>query len=87
MVMTGAQALVEQGRKEGKEKGHKEGRNEGRADEARRILLRQGSRKFGPADSQTEAAIRSIKSIRRLEQLTDYLLDVSDWTTLLSQDQ
>ena len=54
------------------------------ADEAKRILLRMGGKRFGPADADTRAAIESIVDVDRLEQLTERLLDVSRWDELLA---
>ena len=56
----------------------------GRIDEARKILLRQGSKRFGPPDVRTRTAIEAITEIERLEQLTERLLDVSSWDELLA---
>lgn len=65
-------------------KGRAEGRAEGQAVEARKILLRQGGKRFGPPDARTREAIEAITDIDRLEQLTERLLDVSSWDELLA---
>jgi predicted transposase YdaD len=67
----------------GRELGRKEGREEGRTEEARKILLRQGEKKFGPPDAAVWAAIESIVDLARLEDLTDRLLSVDSWQELL----
>lgn len=54
------------------------------ADEAKRILLRMGGKRLGPADADTRAAIESIVDVDRLEQLAERLLDVSSWDELLA---
>ena len=56
----------------------------GRTDEARTIVLRQGGKRFGPADTRTRSAIEAIADVDRLEQLTERLLDVSSWNELLA---
>jgi hypothetical protein len=64
-------------------KGRAEGRVEGQAAEARKILLRQGTKRFGSPDARTRSAIEAIADVDRLEQLTERLLDVSSWDELL----
>ena len=58
---------------------------EGRAEEARRILKRQGSRRFGAPSPSHETAIDAIADLVRLEQLTDRVLEVKGWEELLAQ--
>ena len=53
------------------------------ADEAKRILLRMGTKRLGPPDAHIRAAIEAIMDVDRLEQLTERLLDVSGWDDLL----
>jgi hypothetical protein len=57
--------------------------DEGRTDEARKILLRQGRKRFGPATAQVEAAIQALTDLDRLERLSERLLDVTSWQELL----
>lgn len=65
--------------------GRNEGRNEGRAEEARKLLLLQGAKRFGaPADAPTRAALEAITDLSRLEELGARLLDVSSWQELLT---
>ena len=65
--------------------GRTEGLPEGRTTEARRILLRQGTKRFGTPDTVALAALEAIHDIDRLEDLGDRLLDadVRDWNGLL----
>jgi predicted transposase YdaD len=74
------QAIIEEGRVEGRE----EGRVEGRVEEARAILLRQGTKRFGPPTPQAQAALETITAIDRLELLSERLLDVESWDELLA---
>jgi hypothetical protein len=60
------------------------GEARGRADEARRILLRLGERKFGPPTVGTRAELRRISDLERLELLTDRVLNASSWDELLA---
>ena len=54
-----------------------------RADEARRILLRQGTKRFGAPSPQIQAIMEAIASLERLEGLTDRILEVESWNELL----
>jgi predicted transposase YdaD len=58
--------------------------DEGRAEEARKLLLRLGTRRFGTPDHRTQTALEETISTDRLEQLADRLLDVSGWDELLA---
>jgi hypothetical protein len=60
-----------------------EGEAIGEVRAARAILLRLGSRRFGPPDARTRTAIDAITSAERLEQLTERILDVENWDELL----
>jgi hypothetical protein len=57
---------------------------EGRVEEARAILLRQGTKRFGPPAPQARAALEAITAIDRLELLSERLLDVESWDELLA---
>lgn len=61
-----------------------EGEAQGRADEARRILLRLGRKRFGPPDARDRAALQRVRDLERLERLTDRVLDVASWGELLA---
>ena len=63
----------------------REGRAEGRAEEAKRILKRLGSKRFGKPEPHIEAAIDAIADLDRLEQLSDRVLEVTGWEELLAQ--
>ena len=58
--------------------------NDGRVEEAKTILLRLGRIKFGAPDETAEAAIRSMKRLKRLEALSEGLLSVNSWQELLA---
>jgi len=61
-----------------------EGRLEGDLRTSHRLLLRQGRKRFGPADSETELALTSIKDLERLERMAEAVLTVNSWQELLS---
>jgi predicted transposase YdaD len=64
--------------------GRAEGEAWGRADEARRIVLRLGSLKFGPANTRARATLDRVTDVDQLEQLTDRVLTAASWDELLS---
>ena len=54
------------------------------SEEARKLLLRLGTRRFGTPDLLTQTVLDEITSVERLEQIVDRLLDVSGWDELLA---
>jgi predicted transposase YdaD len=60
-----------------------EGRKEGRADEARNLVLRLGTQRFGPPDPAMRSAIDAEYSVERLEALADSMLRAESWEELL----
>jgi predicted transposase YdaD len=75
------QAILREGRQEGRQ----EGLVEGRISEAQRLVLRQGTKRFGEPDAATVAAVEAIQDILRLEAVHDRALDpdIHDWDELL----
>lgn len=63
------------------------GEARGSVKEAQTILLRQGTKRFGPPTARTWRRIASITSIERLERLAERLLDVTSWQELLSESR
>ena len=61
-----------------------EGREEGALRKVRKILLRQGRRKFGPPDAAAEATVQGIADLDRLERMSDRLFDATSWPDLLA---
>src|SRR5262245_45097308 len=53
------------------------------AEEARKIVLRLGRKRFGPASPDTISALEAIEDPEELEALTERVLDVSRWDELL----
>jgi predicted transposase YdaD len=70
---------------EGEAKGRAEGEMLGRAEEARRILLRIGEKRFGPPDPATRTRIESITELDEPEALTLRVIEVESWAELLTQ--
>jgi predicted transposase YdaD len=62
-----------------------EGREEGRIEEARRFLLRLGTKQLGPPAATTVAALEQVQDLSRFEALADRILDadIHGWDDLL----
>jgi hypothetical protein len=60
------------------------GERKGEAKGIRDTLLILGGEKFGAPDTETLAALESIKSVDRLHHLSRRLLHVASWQDLLS---
>ena len=65
------------------EEGRAEGREQGRVEEARRMLLLIGGKRFGETDADTQVAVNRITSQQQLEQLATRLFEVESWQELL----
>jgi len=78
------QAILEEGRESGILLGREAGREEGSADEARRILLRLGTRKFGPPNPATSAILDRVRDREMIETLIDGILHATSWPELLA---
>ena len=63
----------------------REGRQEGEVKGEQKLLLRQGTKRFGNPDAATIAAIEAIQDIDRLEAIGERILDlnIQDWNDLL----
>jgi hypothetical protein len=59
--------------------------NDGRLEEARRLILRQGTKRFHEPDAEAVAALEAIRDIDRLEAIGERILDpdIRDWEDLL----
>lgn len=77
------QAILDEGRAEGEIKGRAQGEIKGRAEEARRLLLRLGSKRWGDLEASIEAAVQAITDVERLELLTERITEVASWQELL----
>ena len=81
----GRQEGLQAGIQEGLQAGIQRGLQEGRVTEARRLLLRQGVKRFGNPSARAKSAVERIDQIERLELLIDRIQDpeVSSWNQLL----
>jgi len=61
-----------------------EGRLEGEIRRSHRLLLRQGTRRFGAPDAQTAGILTAIQDLERLERLADAILTASSWGELIA---
>jgi hypothetical protein len=61
-----------------------EGEAKGRFEEAKRILLRLGTKRFGPPDARVQAALEAVGNVEGVERLTDRVLDATGWDELLA---
>ncbi len=79
------QAILREGRKEGLVEGRNEGLIEGRVTGEQRLLIRQGTKRFGQPDPATVAAIEAIRDAEQLEALGERIVDpdIHDWHGLL----
>ena len=68
----------------GKAEGKAEGNAEGKVEEARKILLLQGLRRFGPPGPEVEARIAALGELDRLHELLGRIINVATWDELLS---
>lgn len=62
-----------------------EGEAEGRLKEARSLLLRVGTRRFGHPPPHIAIEIESIADLGKLELLHERIVDAASWESLLSQ--
>lgn len=58
--------------------------DEGRIEEAQRIILRQGRKKFGSPSDAIVAAIMAITDLERLHRIQDQIFTSSTWDEQLA---
>lgn len=56
---------------------------EGAVQQAQKMLVRQGSIRFGKPDRKTLAAIEAVGDLGRLDYLAERILQVDSWKELL----
>jgi hypothetical protein len=71
--------------REGKAEAWDEWKLEGKIEEAKRILLRQGRKRFGQPKASVKAQVESLADLRRLERLIDRVLDAKSWDDLICE--
>jgi hypothetical protein len=52
---------------------------EGRVEEAQKLILRQGTIRFGPPDAAVRTAVLAIEGLEQLERMSDRVLTASGW--------
>ncbi len=57
--------------------------DEGQEKHAKAVLLRLGTRRFGPADDSVLARLNAITDLDRLDRQIDRLLEAASWQDLL----
>lgn len=57
---------------------------EGELKNSHKLLLRIGRKQFGEADAASEAELKSIRDLERLERLADAILTAKSWQELLA---
>jgi hypothetical protein len=57
--------------------------DEGRLDQARKVVLRLGQKKFGPASDDVVTAVNGIEDLERLDRLIEGYTEVASWQELL----
>lgn len=65
------------------DKGRAQGREEGRLKQAQEVLIKLGSKRFGPPATLETAAIQNIHDVDRLVALNEKLFEVAGWQELL----
>jgi predicted transposase YdaD len=80
----GLQAGRQKGLQEGLQEGLREGLVEGAVKEARKLLLRLGSKQLGSPSARTKAALTKINDLGRLEALIERLGKVESWHALMA---
>ena len=76
------QDILAQGEQKGRTEGEQKGRTEGRAEEARSMITRQLTKRFGNLSIELQAKINAL-SIERIESLAEDLLDFTSINDLL----
>jgi hypothetical protein len=69
------------------QEGIQEGLVKGAVKEARKLLVRRGSKKLGRPGAATRAALDKIADLDRLEALVEQLGMVKNWQALLAKAQ
>ena len=64
-------------------KGEAMGEAKGKLEEARKILLLLGRRRFGEPSAEVAAGLEAVTDLNRLEELNERLLQATSWQELL----
>ena len=74
---------IADGEARGEARGEVRGAARGKEEEARNLLLRLGTKRFGEPGKSVRARIEAISQIEALEQLVERTVDVEAWQDLL----
>lgn len=78
------QLILKRGVAQGHAQGVAQGVAQGATEEARRMLLRIGGKRFGPAPAEVVAGVQAITDREHLERIADRVVEVSGWDDLLA---
>ena len=78
------QWILEKGLVKGEAIGKEKGEVKGEANEARKLVLRLGTKRFGPPSPAVGAALQAATDRERLERLAERTLDAVDWDDLIA---
>jgi predicted transposase YdaD len=85
ILREGREEGIQQGIERGIEQGIERGVERGKTEEASKLLLKTGNKRFGPPDPRIVAIIESITELNRLEDLFLRILDVGGWDELFAE--
>jgi predicted transposase YdaD len=71
--------------REGMNEGRAQGMAEGAVAELKKVILLQGTNRFGDPGTQSRAELEKIDDLERLEQMSLYLLQAAGWNELLER--
>jgi hypothetical protein len=77
------QAILAEGAAMGEAKGEARGEARGKAEEAKKLLLLLGGKRFGAPEGPAAAAVDALTSVEHLERLVVRLEEASGWEELL----
>ena len=78
------QMILRQGEAKGQALGLKEGQNKGRLAEARKILEKLGTKRFGLPDASIRAKLDAVAKVEQFETMTERILDATSWDDLIA---
>ena len=77
------QAIMRKGQIIGEQIGRQAGEQQGRVEEARRMLIRIGTRRLGEPSDATRARLSAL-TLEELEALADRLHEIENWSELFA---
>jgi predicted transposase YdaD len=69
---------------ESERRGEARGEARGKIRQSHRLLLKQGSKRLGAVDPQSQSALTAIEDLDRLERMAEAVLSVASWKELLA---